>query len=75
MFLKEYHKIYPLTELEVRLMKECYRFFILNYVIKDGNYFFRPEYAAKLQKEAYDVYFPTIDKNFEVEKLLRALKL
>ncbi len=75
MFLKEYHRIYPLTEPEVRLIQEAYRFFILNYVIKDGPYFFRETYARKLQKEAYDAYIPAIDTNYQVEKLLRALKL
>lgn len=74
-FLKEYHRIYPLTEPEVRLMEECYRFFILNYVIKDGPYFFQDSYARKLQKEAYNAYLPTITTNFNAEKLLRALKL
>lgn len=75
MFLKEYHKIFPLSENEVRLIKECYRFFILNYVVKDGNYFFLPSYARKLQKEAYELYIPTIDTNYSEEKLLKALKL
>lgn len=75
LFLKEYHKIYPLTEPEVRLIQECYRFFILNYVIKDGQYFFQQSYARKLQKEAYEAYFPAIETNFKAEKLLRALKL
>ncbi|MFV0377029.1 MAG: hypothetical protein ACK5JD_06955 [Mangrovibacterium sp.] len=74
-FLKEYHRIYPLTEPEVRLIEECYRFFILNYVIKDGQYFFQSTYARKLQKEAYESYLPTIETNFDVNKLLRALKL
>ncbi len=75
MFLKEYHKVYPLTEPEIRLIEECYRFFILNYVVKDGQYFFQKSYARKLQKEAYEAYFPTIETNFQAEKLLRALKL
>ena len=38
-FLKEYHKVNPLTADEIRFLKESYRFFILNYVIKDGKYF------------------------------------
>ncbi|MGD9929779.1 MAG: hypothetical protein AB7U05_07140 [Mangrovibacterium sp.] len=75
MFLKEYHRIYPLTEPEVRLIQEAYRFFILNYVIKDGQYFFRQAYARKLQKEAYEAYLPTIETNYQVEKILKALKL
>ena len=74
LFLKEYHKTYPLTETEIRLLKEVYRFFILNYVIKDGRYFFHEIYATKLQKEAYESYFPNIDQ-FKPEVLLKALKI
>jgi hypothetical protein len=72
-FLKEYHKIYPLTENEVRFMKEAYRFFILNYVIKYGRYFFHRTYAIRLQKEAYEIYFPSIEKEFDADKILRTL--
>ncbi|MDR1859725.1 MAG: hypothetical protein LBR06_02230 [Bacteroidales bacterium] len=75
MFLKEYHRIYPLSEPEVRYIREAYRFFILNYVIKDGAFFFRETYARKLQQEAYAVYFDAIDRHYSVEKLLRALKM
>jgi hypothetical protein len=74
-FLKEYHRIFPLTEPEVHFIIEAYRFFILNYVIKDGPYFFRQTYSNKLVKEAYDTYFPAIDANYKVEKILKALKL
>ena len=75
MFLKEYHRIFPLTENEVRLIKETYRFFILNYVVKDGPYFFLKYYSNKLIKEAYDTYFPAMDANYHVEKILKTLKL
>ncbi len=74
-FLKEYHRIFPLTVPEVHFIIEAYRFFILNYVIKDGPYFFRQTYSSKLIKEAYDTYFPAIDANYNVEKILKALKL
>lgn len=74
-FLKEYHRIYPLTEPEIRFILEAYRFFILNYVIKDGPYFFRQTYSSKLIKEAYDTYFPAIETNYNVEKILRNLKI
>ena len=73
-FLKAYHKIFPFSENEIRLLKEVYRFFILNYVIKDGRYFFHEIYATKLQREAYESYFPNVDK-FDAEKLLKALKI
>ena len=74
LFLQEYHKVFPLSRNEVLFIKEAYRFFILNYVIKDGRYFFHEIYATKLQKEAYDIYFPQID-NFDGDKLLSALNL
>lgn len=74
LFLKAYHKTFPLTEREIRFLKEVYRFFILNYVIKDGRYFFHEIFASKLQKEAYETYFPSIE-NFDEEKLLKALNL
>ena len=75
LFLKEYHTVYPLTESEVRFIKEAYRFFILNYVVKDGRYFFHEIYSAKLQKEAFDIYFPLLDTKFKAEKILDALNL
>lgn len=75
MFLKEYHRIFPLTEPEIHFIIEAYRFFILNYVIKDGPYFFRQTYSNKLIKEAYDTYFPAIDANYNVDKILKALKI
>jgi len=75
MFLKEYHRIFPLSEVEVRFIGEAYRFFILNYVIKDGQHFFRQSYSEKLQKEAHEIYFPAIETNYKVEKLLKALKV
>ena len=75
LFLKAYHKVYPLTEQEIRILKETYRFFILNYVIKDGRYFFHEFYSGKLQYEAYETYFPNIDKSFDADKILKALDI
>lgn len=74
-FLEEYHKVYPLTEQDVYFMKEAYRFFILNYVVKEGNYFFHQIYSTRLLRETFDLYFPTMDKKFNADKILRALKL
>lgn len=73
-FLKAYHDVYPLTENEIRFMKEAYRFFILNYVIKYGKYFFHRTYASKLQSEALSLYLPELDKVFDADKILKALK-
>ena len=75
LFLKAYHAIFPLTEAEILFLKEAYRFFILNYVIKDGRHFFHELFATKLQKEAYDIYLPSIDKEFNAELILKALNI
>ena len=73
LFLKYYHKTFPLTKNEILFLKEAYRFFILNYVVKNGRYFYHEIYATKLQKEAFDIYFPQIDL-FDAEKLLKIIK-
>ena len=74
-FLEEYHKIYPLNAHEVYFMKDAYRFFILNYVIKDGPYFFSEQYAQKLQAEALEFYLPSIDTEFDAEKIIDHLNI
>ena len=74
-FLEEYHKVYPLRAEEVLFLKEAYRFFILNYVIKYGRYFFHRTYATKLQREAYEIYFPSIEEQFDATRILKALHL
>jgi hypothetical protein len=73
LFLKEYHKINPVTADEIRFLKEAYRFFILNYVIKDGKYFFNEQYAKKLQAEAFEIYLPSVDRDFNAEKIIKEL--
>jgi len=74
-FLKDYHKVFPLSKNEVLFMKEAYRFFILNYVISNGRFFFNKNYASKLQSEACEVYLPQLDKEFNAEVILKALNL
>lgn len=74
-FLKEYHKIYPIKAEEIYFLKDAYRFFILNYVVKDGRHFFNEQYAKKLQSEALEIYLPSIAKDFDAEKLLNALEI
>ncbi len=74
-FLKSYHAVYPLTRDEILFMKEAYRFFILNYVIKYGHYFFHELYANKLQKEAFDTYFPSLEHRFKPELIFKALNV
>jgi hypothetical protein len=74
-FLKSYHQTYPLTEQDIYYLKEAYRFFILNYIVKYGRYFFHEIYSVRLQKEAYELYFQMLNKKFNAEKLLKALKI
>ena len=74
-FLKAYHAIYPITRDEVLFMREAYRFFILNYVVKYGHFFFHELYATKLQREAFDVYFPNLEKHFNPDPIFKALDL
>ena len=61
-FLKAYNEVHRLTENEILFMKEAYRFFILNYVIRSGEHFFRPEICARLQKEAVEQYLPALEQ-------------
>jgi len=75
LFLQEYHKVNPIKADELRFLKEMYRFFILNYVIKDGQYFFNDQYAKKLQQEAFDIYLPSVDRDFNADILIDALKI
>ncbi|MBC7949246.1 MAG: hypothetical protein H7Y42_15275 [Chitinophagaceae bacterium] len=74
-FLSEYHKINPFTADEIRFLREGYRFFILNYVVKNGNHFFSEQYAEKLQKEAYEIYLPSVDSDFDPEEIIERLKI
>jgi hypothetical protein len=71
-FLSAYHEVYPLTREELEFLPEAYRFFILNYVIKYGRYFFQDVYASKLEREAFTRYFPQLQKGFDVERLAKA---
>jgi Ser/Thr protein kinase RdoA (MazF antagonist) len=75
LFLKAYHEVYPLREQEIRFLKEGYRFFLLNYVVKYGRYFFHEIFATRLQQEAYNIHLPTIEEKFDPEPLLSALNL
>ena len=74
LFLKSYHAVFPLSVFELTMITEMYRFFLLNYVIRYGRYFFYEVYAAKLKTEAFDIHFPSI-KTFKVDKLINALSL
>lgn len=75
LYLKAYHDRNPLSEQEILFLKECYRFFLLTYVIKYGRYFFHDLFATRLQKEAIEQHLPVLDKKFNPTILLKALNL
>ena len=75
LFLNAYHREFPLSAGEVHFIKEAYRFFILHYVVKYGKHFFRRNYASKLQREAYELYLPELDRRLDTDVLLGILKL
>lgn len=72
-FLRRYHQIYPLLDEEVLFIKESYRFFLLNYVIRIGEHFFRHEICERLHREALSEYFPALDRT-DFSPLLQALR-
>ena len=72
-FLSAYHKRNPLEERDIRYLGESYRFFLLNYVIRIGEHFFRDEYRRRLQREVVATHLPTI-QTLSFEPLLAAIK-
>jgi hypothetical protein len=61
LFLSAYHRVYPLRAADVLFLREVYRFFILNYVVRQGEAFFQPDLALRLQREAVTSYLPAAD--------------
>lgn len=59
-FLKAYHAVFPLAENEILMLKESYRFFILNYVIRSGDHFFEGDLWKKLQYDAVETSLPAM---------------
>ena len=75
LFLSEYHAVNPLIADEIRFLREVYRFFILTYVVKNGIYFFSEQYAKKLYTEAIEIYLPSVDRDFDPDKIIDYLKI
>lgn len=60
-FLRAYHRVFPLEEVDLLFFKEAYRFFILNHVLNSGEHFFAPRLRRRLQHEALQKYLPRLD--------------
>ena len=72
-FLAAYHRIFPLREEDVLFLGEVFRFFILNYVIREGDAFFQPDIWQRLQKEAVSYSLPAFGR-LDLHPLLDALQ-
>ena len=74
LFLRSYHAVTPLSREELLFLKESYRFFLLNYVVREGEHFFRSELCERLRRETVDQYLPSLVE-FESEQLVEAVLL
>jgi hypothetical protein len=72
-FLRAYHAEYPLAPEEVLFLKEAYRFFLLNYVVREGRHFFRFDFWQHLLHDAVDVHLPSLD-DIDLTPLLAELR-
>jgi hypothetical protein len=59
--LRSYVEVFPLTDRDLMFFKEAYRFFLLNYVIRDGGRFFRDEHCQDLQRDVIEHHLDSID--------------
>jgi Ser/Thr protein kinase RdoA (MazF antagonist) len=59
-FLRAYHALSPLQAEDLLFLREAYRFFLLNYVIRDGENFFQPELCEHLRREAIELHLPAL---------------
>jgi hypothetical protein len=61
LFLRAYHQLFPLEPSELAFLKEAYRFFLLNYVVRTGEHFFVPDIHQRLAREAITRYLPELE--------------
>ena len=60
--LDAYRSIFPMSIDEVMFLPEVYRFFILNYVVREGARFFRPDLCRRFRHDAVRTYLPALDR-------------
>jgi hypothetical protein len=60
-FLDAYSSVFALSADERAFLPEVYRFFILNYVVREGSRFFRPDLCARFRADAVRTYLPMLD--------------
>lgn len=73
-FLRAYHEVNPLSAEEVRFIPLAYRFFLLNYVIREGARFFRDDLCRQFREEVARRYLRQV-ASLDFSVLLDALEL
>ena len=61
-FLAAYDKVFPLLDEEIEFLPEVYRFFILNYVVRDGARFFRSDLSTIFRADAVRSFLPALER-------------
>ena len=61
-FLRAYREVFPMSDDEVMFLPDVYRFFILNYVIREGARFFRADLCRQFRRDAVRSYLPGLDR-------------
>lgn len=71
-FLTAYHQVNPLKREEVEFLPWAYRFFLLNYVIREGARFFQPQFSAAFRVQATERYLPLL-ATFDISPAVGAI--
>ena len=61
-FIDAYRQVFPMSADELRFLPEVYRFFILNYVVREGARFFRPDLCAQFRRDVVRSYLPAFER-------------
>jgi hypothetical protein len=61
-FLRAYRAVFPMSDDEVMFLPEVYRFFILNYVVREGARFFREDLCTQFRRDAVRSYLPALER-------------
>ena len=69
-FLDAYRSVFPLSNDELAFLPEVFRFFILNYVVREGARFFRHDLCTQFRQDAVRSYLPALD-TLDTSPLLR----
>ncbi|HSB88205.1 MAG TPA: hypothetical protein VLD86_17960 [Ilumatobacteraceae bacterium] len=68
-FLAAYKKVFPMSSDELAFLPEVYRFFILNYVVREGARFFRHDLCTQFRQDAVRTFLPALGR-LDVSPLL-----